>query len=84
MEDRHFNSCGAPICRLFGGDVWYPGEEICSIKPKNIVQKNQTKIEKLFNQGKIKDERFFTVRSLSRMERIGAGMKGRDSSQGPA
>ena len=31
-ECKRFDSCSAPICPLYGGDIWYPDEEICKLQ----------------------------------------------------
>jgi len=75
----YFEKCNAPLCPLDEESlihgVWYPEEEICR-KMDYAWIKKQKKIKKLWEQGKISSDFFFTVRMLNSLRRIKPGLKG--------
>lgn len=79
----HWDTCGAPICAEYGGDGWYPEEDVCNLRPYTAWQKSQVRIQKLYNLGKVKDDRYFTKAMLETMQRVRAGVKGTLPSDGP-
>ena len=73
---RHFVCCSAPLCPLdekhLETDIWYPNEEICSLKTVPTWIKNQKKITK-----KTKDKNtYYTYEMLNRNCKVGKGMTG--------
>jgi len=73
---KRFDSCSAPICPYYGGDIWYPDEEICMNKAfsRLLWIKNQRKIAKKSQNS----DTFFTLRMLEQNCVIRAGITGID------
>ncbi len=73
---RHFDCCSAPLCPLdekhLRTDIWYPDEEICSLKTVPNWVKTQKKVAK-----KTKDkDTYYTYEMLNRNCKVGTGMTG--------
>lgn len=57
--------------------IWYAGESICGRSPYSRIQKIQSRINRLFRNGKIKFPRmFYTGELLEKLKRITSGVKG--------
>lgn len=50
--------------------TWFPDEAICTYKPLTKWQKNQIRTQKLFRQGKVSADLYFTKDMLEQMVRV--------------
>jgi len=50
---KHEENCTAPVCVDNPSDdtVWYAGEEICSKRPMNKIQKKQSLVNRSLSKG---------------------------------
>lgn len=84
-KTSHFDNCSAPICiqddlESMSEMIWYPDEDICSLKDENnnipIFIKQQRKIAK--RSKKNNNIGYFTFKMLNVNCVIGCGIKGID------
>lgn len=75
----HYDTCGAPICSELGETMWYPGEDICNLKPAQPYQKMQRRIERLYKADKMKyPYYYFTIDMLENIKRLTPTVRGLD------
>lgn len=56
--DTHTENCEAPICKNLTLEekkllVWYPGEQICSLRPREMIQIRQKKLNEELQEGRL-------------------------------
>ena len=72
-KNHDFMACPGNICVTDPENTftnWYPDEAICVYKPRPKWLKRMIKIQKLFLDGKIRDDRYFMLKDLEKIRLV--------------
>lgn len=78
IQCRYYNDCDAPLCPEdinLKGCLWFPNEPICRLRKVPGWVHKQRKISGLKG---INPEKYFTLRMLNRIEKLGPTIEGAD------
>lgn len=73
----HYDTCAAPICQELGGDVWYPDEVICNLRPNTSWQSVQKRLQTLYRKDQLDGQLYFSLRQLKTIKVVRPGIKGK-------
>ncbi len=80
MRNHDYLACPGNICVTDPENYlrnWFPDEALCVYRPRPKWLKVQKKIQKLYLQGKMTLDKYFTLNDLEKIHAVRPGIKGR-------